>query len=231
MNIMTMEPIPEEEMKIKEEKEKKDVAYDKEYRDALAKKLGFKSSEEYEKYKYEKRKEKLEKIEERVAKAEIEDETTKIKRERAEIKAEMVKIAIAKYKIAKYKIGKEKAIIRTTAGKIVTDIRTRKSRGLPTNVTIYDLPVSMQETSIAKSPLFIDNLIIGLRKEHNNLQKKINNCDLNTLKDICELGKLIDLHSKELQGIPSFELLLKDHNNTQKSFIKTCKNELKKTEQ
>lgn len=214
---MTMEPIPEEEMKIKEEKEKKEV-YDKEYRDALAKKLGFKSSEEYEKYKYEKRKEKLEKIEERVAKAEIEDETAKIKRERAEIKAEMVKIARAKYKI-----GKEKAIIRTTTGKIVTDIRTRKSRELPTDVTIYDLPVSMQETSIVKSPLFIDNLIIGLRKEHNNLQKKINNCDLNALKDICELGKLIDLHTKELQGIPSFELLLKDYNNAQKSFIKTCK--------
>lgn len=211
--------IPQEEMKIKEEKEKKEVVYDKEYRDALAKKLGFKSSEEYEKYKYEKKKEKLQKIEKRVAKTKIEDETAKIKRERAEITAEKVKIAREKYKI-----GKEKAIIRS---KTITDIRTRISRGMPTNVTIYDLPVSMQETSIVKSPSFIDNLIIGLRKEHNNLQKKINNCDLNTLKDICELGKLIDLHSKELQGIPSFELLLKDYNNAQKSFIKTCK----KTEQ
>ncbi len=180
---MAKEPIriiPQEEMKIKEEKEKKEVVYDKEYRDALAKRLGFKSSEEYEKYKYEKKKEKLEKIEKIVAKAKIEDETAKIKRERAEIKVEMVKIARG---------------------------------GMPTNVTIYDLPVYMQETSIIKSPSFIDNLIIGLRKEHNNLQKKLNNCDLNTLKDICELGKLIDLHTKELQGIPSFELLLKDYNN------------------
>ena len=222
---MTIEIIPPEEIKIKEKIIPQ--IYEDKYRESLAKKKGFKSYAEYATYLRKKRKEKLEEIGKRVVEEETKSEKEKISEEKFKIEKEKYKIEQEKARIAeeKARIKKKKELEKIYLEKnIVTDIRTRRSRRIsPTEVTIYDLPVSIRETDIIKSPSFIDGIIIGLRKKHNILQKKIKNCDSNTLKDICELGKLIDIHTKDLQGIPSFELLIKDYNDIRQSFIKGCK--------
>ncbi len=106
---------------------------------------------------------------------------------------------------------------------IVSDIRSRiPRRTLLEEVTVYDIPVYMHESDIVDSSQFRDTIIIGMRKKYNIVQKQIKNCNLETLRDICELGELMDIHDKELRGIPSFESLLRDYKDIQKDFIKGC---------
>lgn len=225
---MPMEIITSEEMK-KKEKVPPQI-YEDEYRESLAKRKGFKSHTEYVTYLRTKRKEKLEEIGKMIVeekpsiieeKPGIEKEMAKIAEKRAMIVKEMAKIAEKRTRIEKEKVELKKARLKKN---IVTDIRTLKSRRIePIEATIYDLPISVRYTDIIKNSLFIDGIIIGLRQKHNIIQKKIKNCDSNTLKDVCELGKLLDIHTKDLQGIPSFELLIKDYNDIRQSFIKGCK--------
>lgn len=107
---------------------------------------------------------------------------------------------------------------------LVYNIETGKnSYILQKDATSNDLPLFAHPSSIRKNSTYRNAVILDMRKKLRDVKETIGNCDYNTLTNLGNLSKFVDIHRPFLYDDRYFDLLDRDVMHTREDFIEGCK--------
>ncbi len=120
--------------------------------------------------------------------------------------------------------------------KTIEQLRKSKKHGLVYNIetgknnyilqkdaTANDLPLFAHPSGIRKNNRYRDAVILDIGKKLRDVKDTIGNCDYDTLTNLCNVSKFVDIHRPFLYDDPYFDILDRDVMRSRENFIDGCK--------
>lgn len=138
--------------------------------------------------------------------------------------------------VEKRKIDKKIEEKKKTAKETLDQLRKSKKHGLVYNIetgknnyilqkdaTANDLPLFAHQSNIKNNNRYRDAVILDIGKKLRDVKDTIGNCDYNTLSNLCNVSKFVDMHRPFLYDDPYFDKIDRDVMHVKEDFIDGCR--------